>query len=1073
MMALRRQYNRRLRNENPFVRWVKLGKIGDVTSASVPPPATAEDPSGAKMEVEVEPAAVASTSQVPISEQVKAEPDSTNGLEAPGMEQSVSTGGEAKPDLPAEAETAEGEAVDEDYYWDIVDVDWTEVDLETKVCDAVRRRKEDKEMMFLIRIKLAQIQAIYNVCEWHFVDTDRFRRQLKWEIDHTWNIEPIGYDSSNNAYFYFDDSRLWIRRAPPVDPNEPKPKPRTLSLTHRAAPPQKRARRSPSPDELMVQSSTNGHSHSKKRKLSQPPAPSPSSAPTPSTSNTKRPRLSASAGRRASGRGSRGDDGWEEIPEELLREWGEKGAEEEKKDGDWEEDDEKDGSVASGGSSALTSLDGRDVEEELEEEEEEEPEEEDEDEEDEGEVDREVLEANGDGGNGVDEDEEMVKEDEGVMEVKGEEVREEVVEVQVGQDKMEVEGEPEAEEQQEVVNEDEEVGADGLLPWEREYWKERDAQLAQPGFFEWEAVCIKVEEYEAFVEQFGKTKDKRERALRDLIALDVLPGVVEHHATLQREREIELAQMSRKRSSRLAILESAAEEDTRIAAEQSELLARASRASRHKVLPSVVANDDSPAISESGDGAGGLTRGETREERLKKREEEKLAREAAAELAAIEEAKALAREEAIAANGGVVPKGMETPEELEIIRIQEEKEAKKREREEKKRAKEAEVKRARDERRKEKAEAAKAAAAAAAAAVEGDQDEPWFMDCELCKSSGWNLDDGSDVICCDRCEDWQHLDCHIKADTLAGRPRVDYAKAPFICAYCRADPARGPQKRVAPPPGPPRPLLPPPPPAKGRTSLPKADAPPPKPKRAPPKPKGPKLGPDGQPVVQQPRSRAKPRTSAPTAQAQPPRQAGSSNGASHPPAQSNHAQPPPQAQASGIPGPGQPPLDYPSLLALIKANPVLVNQLPPEYQKHFGTLLKIPIPYPAALNYQQSPAAAPQTSNSQVSHPTPTNSAPTPCSAPQSQQHITASNGVSPVVAKVETAKVETSVPSAPVHPPTNGAIVVEQPSVAAVKPPVDVEMKSTAPEAIVEVPAVVEQEKPAVVVEPSVAMEV
>ena len=79
----------------------------------------------------------------------------------------------------------------------------------------------------------------------------------------------------------------------------------------------------------------------------------------------------------------------------------------------------------------------------------------------------------------------------------------------------------------------------------------------------------------------------------------------------------------------------------------------------------------------------------------------------------------------------------------------------------------------------------------------------------------------------------------------------------------------------------------------------------------------------------------------------------------------NSTAPPAPAQAAaapaatGIPGPGQPPLDYPSLLALIKANPVLVNQLPAEYQKHFGTLLKIPIPYPA--DYEPAVAQSPPT----------------------------------------------------------------------------------------------------------------
>ena len=143
----------------------------------------------------------------------------------------------------------------------------------------------------------------------------------------------------------------------------------------------------------------------------------------------------------------------------------------------------------------------------------------------------------------------------------------------------------------------------------------------------------------------------------------------------------------------------------------------------------------------SGALGGDLARGESREDRLRKREEEKYAREAAIELAAYEEARALAREDAIAANGGVVPPGMETPEELEKMRAQEDKERKKREREDKRIQKEEDVKRARLRKKQEKVQRAKAAQAAQAAAppaLDADE-EPWYLDCEVCHKSGWNL----------------------------------------------------------------------------------------------------------------------------------------------------------------------------------------------------------------------------------------------------------------------------------------------------------------------------------------------
>lgn len=60
-------------------------------------------------------------------------------------------------------------------------------------------------------------------------------------------------------------------------------------------------------------------------------------------------------------------------------------------------------------------------------------------------------------------------------------------------------------------------------------------------------------------------------------------------------------------------------------------------------------------------------------------------------------------------------------------------------------------------------------------------------------------DDGSEVISCDRCEEWQHLGCHVSADAAAGRPKVDYATIDFLCSRCRADPTRGPSRRKPPP----------------------------------------------------------------------------------------------------------------------------------------------------------------------------------------------------------------------------------------------------------------------------------
>lgn len=41
------------------------------------------------------------------------------------------------------------------------------------------------------------------------------------------------------------------------------------------------------------------------------------------------------------------------------------------------------------------------------------------------------------------------------------------------------------------------------------------------------------------------------------------------------------------------------------------------------------------------------------------------------------------------------------------------------------------------------------------------------------------------------------------------------------------------------------------------------------------------------------------------------------------------------------------PLDYPSLLALVKQTPLIIHHLPPAYQQHFSQILGIPCPDPS------------------------------------------------------------------------------------------------------------------------------
>lgn len=188
--------------------------------------------------------------------------------------------------------------------------------------------------------------------------------------------------------------------------------------------------------------------------------------------------------------------------------------------------------------------------------------------------------------------------------------------------------------------------------------------------------------------------------------------------------------MNRKRSTRIATKESEEDEKARIAAEKAAESSKLSRASRHKIIANLNGGEDSN--SETGSSKVGTVQ-ESREDRLKKREEEKKAREAAAEAAQMEEVRRLEREAAIEANGGVVPPGMETPEELEAMRIEKEKEEMRIAREEAKEAKEA------DKKARNKAAKEARASVKAVEVQECDEEPPWYLDCEICKDAGWNM----------------------------------------------------------------------------------------------------------------------------------------------------------------------------------------------------------------------------------------------------------------------------------------------------------------------------------------------
>ncbi|KAJ3011841.1 hypothetical protein HKX48_006622 [Thoreauomyces humboldtii] len=78
--------------------------------------------------------------------------------------------------------------------------------------------------------------------------------------------------------------------------------------------------------------------------------------------------------------------------------------------------------------------------------------------------------------------------------------------------------------------------------------------------------------------------------------------------------------------------------------------------------------------------------------------------------------------------------------------------------------------------------------------VEEENQERWYFDC-VCGVHGDNLDDGSPMIACERCNVWQHIACLARADTTGvgggdghSHPPQDLArweKEDYVCLQCQ------------------------------------------------------------------------------------------------------------------------------------------------------------------------------------------------------------------------------------------------------------------------------------------------
>ncbi|KAJ3300476.1 hypothetical protein HK104_000061 [Borealophlyctis nickersoniae] len=63
------------------------------------------------------------------------------------------------------------------------------------------------------------------------------------------------------------------------------------------------------------------------------------------------------------------------------------------------------------------------------------------------------------------------------------------------------------------------------------------------------------------------------------------------------------------------------------------------------------------------------------------------------------------------------------------------------------------------------------------------EEDNWYFDC-ICGVHGENLDDGTPMIACGRCNVWQHIRCLAKAHGQSGRME-EWAEKDFVCSRCQ------------------------------------------------------------------------------------------------------------------------------------------------------------------------------------------------------------------------------------------------------------------------------------------------
>lgn len=542
----------------------------------------------------------------------------------------------------------------------------------------------------------SKLDVFSRIIEWPFYNPTRLRQQMNDDDNFArWRAEPIGHDQQRNAYWFIGGERLWIQRSKePPRSRKPKPKPKKKKATPKVDALPKRRGRPPKvkPSLTTDSASASRDSSSGPRRRSKR-----ASVVEASSRPAKRRRM---LGTRISSRLHRNeelDEEWQQVPEEWLP----------KSDDDSsysEGESKKAESKASRSSKRLNPVETDDNDSDLTELSDEAA----------SKVDDEEGDENQEEGSDAEESDGETKEEdgEGEGEGEGEEVEEEGKE------------EPDAEKQEKAP---------------ATTWMSPD----DPNWVEWETICITLEEWKEFVAKFKGSNSTYERQLYRRLTKEFLPYVEEvfedrkRIAEEKRMQELKVHQdvesyIGRKRSTRLAIIESSKEK------QRAEEAAKVEEDTKHGRARRVEAREQKQ-VSE---------RERREQERERRRQERELEELLEAQKAAEDEEK----EKATAAKLTAIQEARGTSNANRPIR---------------------------------KSRAAITYNQSPRGTPPLAERESWELACEICGKKGWNIDDGKVITACERCGKWQHTECHDKADDQAGRPRRDWSKVEFLCKSCQ------------------------------------------------------------------------------------------------------------------------------------------------------------------------------------------------------------------------------------------------------------------------------------------------